>query len=223
MVPSLSDFALQEKDVLQALNKAVARDVDYADMYVESCVTDSVSMEESLVKRAVKSVTQGAGVRAVAGERTGFAYSDDLSVRDLEIAADTREELDQYTPNNPVYLVFSRSNAFINSKAIEAIGPDRIVLSTDYGWNSELPRPAAGLLAERPSPPCSGQACCGAAQGPTRARRRAPRGRCSRTRSGAPARPSGTRSPPSGAPRARAWRTPARKGAFPGRARGPVS
>jgi hypothetical protein len=32
-------------------------------------------------------------------------------------------------------------------KAIEAIGPDRIVLSTDYGWNSELPRPAAGLHA----------------------------------------------------------------------------
>jgi hypothetical protein len=31
-------------------------------------------------------------------------------------------------------------------KAIEAIGPERIVLSTDYGWNSELPRPAAGLL-----------------------------------------------------------------------------
>jgi microsomal dipeptidase-like Zn-dependent dipeptidase len=31
-------------------------------------------------------------------------------------------------------------------KAIDAIGPDMVVLSTDYGWNSELPRPAAGLL-----------------------------------------------------------------------------
>lgn len=103
MVPSLSDFALQEKDVLQALNKARARDVDYADMYVESCVTDSVSMEESLVKRAVKSITQGAGVRAVAGERTGFAYSDDLSVRDLEIAADTARYIaDSPQGDNPI-------------------------------------------------------------------------------------------------------------------------
>ena len=70
MIPSPSDFALQEQDILQALNKAKPRDVDYADMYLESTVTDSVSMEESLVKRAVKSVAQGAGIRAVAGERT---------------------------------------------------------------------------------------------------------------------------------------------------------
>ena len=89
MIPSPSDFALQEQDILQALNKAKVRDVDYADMYLESSVTDSVSMEESLVKRAVKSVAQGAGIRAVAGERTGFAYSDDLSVRDLVQAAET--------------------------------------------------------------------------------------------------------------------------------------
>ncbi|MCB9775641.1 MAG: metalloprotease TldD [Nitrospiraceae bacterium] len=103
MVPSLSDFALQEKDVLQALSKATARGVDYVDMYVESCVTDSVSMEESLVKRAVKSISQGAGVRAVAGERTGFAYSDDLSVRDLEIAADTARYIaDSPHGNNPI-------------------------------------------------------------------------------------------------------------------------
>ncbi|MEE8125974.1 MAG: metalloprotease TldD [Nitrospirales bacterium] len=103
MVPSPSDFALQEQDILQVLNKAKARDIDYADMYLESCVTESVSMEESLVKRAVKSVTQGAGIRAVAGERTGFAYSDDLSVRDLEIAADTAKYIaDSPQGDNPV-------------------------------------------------------------------------------------------------------------------------
>jgi TldD protein len=89
MVPNPSDFSLQEKDLLQVLHKATARTVDFADMYLESTVTESVSMEESLVKRAVKSIAQGAGVRAVAADRTGFAYSDDLSVRDLELAAET--------------------------------------------------------------------------------------------------------------------------------------
>lgn len=89
MAPSPSDFALQEKDLLQALDKAIARDVDFADMYIESTISESVSMEESLVKRAVKSIGQGAGVRAISGDRTGFAYSDDLSVKDLEIAAET--------------------------------------------------------------------------------------------------------------------------------------
>lgn len=89
MIPNPSDFSLQEKDLLQVLHKATARTVDFADMYLESTVTESVSMEESLVKRAVKSIAQGAGVRAVAADRTGFAYSDDLSVRDLELAAET--------------------------------------------------------------------------------------------------------------------------------------
>ncbi len=88
-VPQPSDFSLEENEMVQALNKAAARDVEYADVYLESCVTESFSMEESLVKRAVKSISQGAGVRAVAGERTGFAYSDDLSIKDLEQAAET--------------------------------------------------------------------------------------------------------------------------------------
>ncbi len=89
MIPSPADFSLKEKDMLQALNKATARDVEYADLYLESCTSDSVSMEESLVKRAVKSITQGAGIRAIAGDRTGFAYSDDLSTKDLVLAAET--------------------------------------------------------------------------------------------------------------------------------------
>ena len=93
MVPSPSDFALQENDLLQALDKAIAHDVDFADMYLESTIAESISMEESLVKRAVKSIGQGAGVRAIAGERTGFAYSDDLSRKDLEIAAETARHI----------------------------------------------------------------------------------------------------------------------------------
>jgi len=60
-------------------------------------VSESVSMEEGIVKRAVKSVSQGVGVRATAGEKTGFAYSDELTSRDLEIAADTA----RYIANSP--------------------------------------------------------------------------------------------------------------------------
>jgi TldD protein len=54
-------------------------------------------MEEGIVKRAAKSVSQGVGVRATAGEKTGFAYSDELTKKDLEIAADTA----RYIANSP--------------------------------------------------------------------------------------------------------------------------
>ncbi len=109
MLPSPSDFSLQEPEILQALNKAMVRDVDYADVYLESTVNESVSMEESLVKRAVKSVAQGAGVRAVAGERTGFAYSDELSGRDLESAAETAKFIADSPMGNRPIAVANRS------------------------------------------------------------------------------------------------------------------
>jgi TldD protein len=93
----LAQFGLTERELSHALGKVKVRDVDYADLYFESQVSESVSMEEGLVKRAVKSVSQGAGVRATAGEKTGFAYSDELTKHDLEIAADTA----RYIANSP--------------------------------------------------------------------------------------------------------------------------
>src|ERR1044071_131135 len=88
LVP-LDSFGVTEQDVLAALGRVKVRNVDYADLYFESCISEAVSMEESLVKRATKSISQGVGVRATAGEKTGFAYSDDLTRQDLELAADT--------------------------------------------------------------------------------------------------------------------------------------
>jgi TldD protein len=93
----LARFGLSELEIRRTLGKVKVRDVDYADLYFESSVSESVSMEEGIVKRAGKSVSQGVGVRATAGEKTGFAYSDELTQRDLEIAADTA----RYIANSP--------------------------------------------------------------------------------------------------------------------------
>lgn len=97
MTPSLAHFSLQEQQIQQALGRVKTRDIDYADMYFQSNISESVSMEEGIVKRAVKHIERGAGVRATSGEKTGFAYSDDLSQKDLEIAADTA----RYIANSP--------------------------------------------------------------------------------------------------------------------------
>ena len=93
----LAKFGMTDLEVFQALDRLNVRDVDYADLYFESRVSESVSMEEGIVKRAAKSVSQGVGVRATAGEKTGFAYSDELTRKDLEIAADTA----RYIANSP--------------------------------------------------------------------------------------------------------------------------
>ncbi len=93
----LTQFGVTEREAQHALDRLKVRDVDYADLYFESRISESVSMEEGMVKRAAKSISQGVGVRATAGEKTGFAYSDELTKKDLEIAADTA----RYIANSP--------------------------------------------------------------------------------------------------------------------------
>src|SRR5438105_4948417 len=85
----LEEFGITSREVQAVMGKIKVRDVDYADLYFEHTVDESISMEESLVKRASKSVSQGVGVRATAGEKTGYAYSDEITLRQLEQAADT--------------------------------------------------------------------------------------------------------------------------------------
>jgi len=93
----LDTFGVTAVEAQQALDRLSVRDVDYADLYFESRVSESVSMEERIVKRAAKSISQGVGVRATAGEKTGFAYSDELTKNDLERAADAA----RYIANSP--------------------------------------------------------------------------------------------------------------------------
>jgi len=86
---SLERFGVTGREVQSVMGKVKVRDVDYADLYFEHTIAESVSMEESLVKRASKSISQGVGVRATAGEKTGYAYSDEITFAQLERAAGT--------------------------------------------------------------------------------------------------------------------------------------
>ena len=83
----LDAFELSESAVERALGSALSAKVDYADLYFEHSVSQSLSMEEGIVKKANSSLDQGVGVRAVMGERTGYAHSDEIDVRQLEAAA----------------------------------------------------------------------------------------------------------------------------------------
>src|SRR5881409_3782492 len=61
--------------------------VDDADIYLEYRIIEELVLEEGVVKKASRHVSQGAGVRAQAGTRTGYAHTDDISISNLEEAA----------------------------------------------------------------------------------------------------------------------------------------
>src|SRR6266700_2565332 len=80
-------FGLARRDLENYLEDALSRGGDYADLYFEYLATSSISMDESIVKTATQGVSLGVGVRVLAGERTGYAYSDDLSPEKIRKAA----------------------------------------------------------------------------------------------------------------------------------------
>jgi TldD protein len=80
-------FGLTPSTMERLLGSALVGRVDHADLYLEYRVNEDLVLEEGAVKKAARHVSQGAGVRAQAGERTGYAHTDDLSLSNLEEAA----------------------------------------------------------------------------------------------------------------------------------------
>ena len=80
-------FGITERDLESYLSEALSQGGDYADLYFEYLSTSQISIDESIVKSATQGVSLGVGVRVIAGERTGYAYSDDLSPEKIRQAA----------------------------------------------------------------------------------------------------------------------------------------
>jgi TldD protein len=85
----LEPFGLTDASLSQALQTIAAHRIDDADLYFQYTRSEGWSLEEGIVKSGSFSIDQGVGVRAVAGEKTAFAYSDDLSEESLLDAART--------------------------------------------------------------------------------------------------------------------------------------
>ena len=78
---------LVEQDINRTLGRIMSPDIDYADLYFQYARHESWSLDEGTVKSGNYNIDQGVGVRAVAGEKTGFAYSDELTSSALLDAA----------------------------------------------------------------------------------------------------------------------------------------
>jgi len=85
----LEPFGLTESHLGRALAEIGAHHVDDADLYFQYTRSEGWSLEEGIVKTGSFSIDQGVGVRAVSGEKTAFAYSDDISEASLMDAART--------------------------------------------------------------------------------------------------------------------------------------
>lgn len=83
----LTPAGLQDRDIDRIMGALLSVRVDMADIYFQSSHYESWQMEDGIIKEGSHNIEQGAGVRAVAGEKTGFAYSDRLELPVLLEAA----------------------------------------------------------------------------------------------------------------------------------------
>jgi TldD protein len=84
----LEPHALDHAALEQVFGRLAANQVDYADLYFQYSRGEGWSLEEGIVKSGSFNIDEGVGVRAVSGEKTAFAYSDDVSLEALKSAAD---------------------------------------------------------------------------------------------------------------------------------------
>jgi len=116
----LAPSGLDDRHLDDALNKLLRGGVDNADLYFQVTRYESWSLEDGIVKEGTHSIEQGVGARAMVGEKTGFAYSDDLVLPALMQASEAasaiarrgdqgqvqvwspRQGLDLYPPVDPI-------------------------------------------------------------------------------------------------------------------------
>ncbi|MGF1680635.1 metalloprotease TldD [Photobacterium minamisatsumaniensis] len=119
----LAQSGLGREELSQTLSMIATRDVDYADIYFQSCWHESLVLEDSIIKDGSFNIDRGVGVRAVSGEKTGFAYSDQINHLALTQSAKAARgitriggsgKVNAFTPSNPtnIYAPVNPLNSF---------------------------------------------------------------------------------------------------------------
>ena len=97
----LNRFGMNEGALERILGSALERRADYADLYFEYRSAEGLSLEESMVNHTSKSVSHGVGVRVCAEDRTGYAYSDEVTIDRMRIAAEAARAIADQRGDRP--------------------------------------------------------------------------------------------------------------------------
>jgi TldD protein len=95
-------YGLTNQDLERYLAAALSAGGEYADLYFEYLTSTSLMVDESVVKSASQGISAGCGIRVISGERTGYAYTDDLSPERILHAARTAALIASAPAKTPV-------------------------------------------------------------------------------------------------------------------------
>lgn len=155
----LDPGGLTDSQLHRILHQLAGPNVDYADLYFQSAYSESWLLEDGIIKGGSFDIDRGVGVRATSGEKTGFAYADDIEMPALEQAAHaarsiTKQGGDQavqawhrlpghklYSPVNPLHSLSERDKVSLLQRV------DRYIRAKD----SRVVQVTVSLAAEHES------------------------------------------------------------------------
>ncbi|HRP98042.1 MAG TPA: DNA gyrase modulator, partial [Rhodocyclaceae bacterium] len=107
----LNPFSLGENEIGKVFGKLMGHRLDYADLYFQYHRSEGWSLEEGIVKSGSFNIEQGVGVRAISGEKTAFAYSDDIALPALTAAAEATRAIAEAGASGREHAVTPRAGA----------------------------------------------------------------------------------------------------------------
>lgn len=94
---------LSHQDLFSVLGQLAERRLDYADLYFQSSYHEAWVLEDGIIKDGSYNIDQGVGVRAVSGEKTGFAYADQITLNALNQSAQAARNIVRDSGNGKVH------------------------------------------------------------------------------------------------------------------------
>ena len=111
----LNERGLQLNDVQKTLDHIMVSSIDQADLYFQSSHSEAWTLEDGIVREGSYNIDQGVGVRAISGEKTGFAYSDEIVLPALTQAASAARSIASHGDNGQLQSWHRKSAATLYS------------------------------------------------------------------------------------------------------------
>ncbi len=124
-----SRFGIGTRELERALGSALEGPIDHADLFFEASTMDSVSLEDGIVKSGDRHLIQGVGVRAISGEKQGYAHADDITVEALQVAAGTARAIASGSPRGGAVAVSGAGQPTRNLYPV-ALAPTEVPVAT---------------------------------------------------------------------------------------------
>ncbi len=128
----LNDGELNPQKLDNVLGQMMGAQIDFADLYFQHAIFESWSLDENKVKSGSFEIEQGVGVRAISGEKTGFAYSDEINNAALLDAALSARSIAQLGQNSQQPTPFKKTATkplYVDSNPIEGLqDADKVLL-----------------------------------------------------------------------------------------------